>query len=399
MHKQVRQQYNERFSEAQYRELLKSLQANPRGISPEFRVAETPVFIPKELKETLLDACEEIGSIIYEPEFKSLTNSALERGGVQIPNEDDYCPFIQMDFGICKTPEGKLLPQLIEVQGFPSLYFFQNHLAQSYQKHFEIPEGYSHLLGDISSQQYVEILRDIIIGESDTKHVVMLEVEPEKQHTYIDFVFTEAELGIKVLCIGDLIKRDRNLFYMDEAGKEIKIERIYNRVIFDELHRRPDLERSFYFHEEVDVKWVGHPAWFFRISKFILPLINSQYNPPSLFVDQLTEYPEDLDKYVLKPIFSFAGAGVNLNITANDLDKLEDKSNYILQRKVHYDALIPTLDDPAKCEVRMLMLWQKDQERPVVVNNLVRLTKGDMVGSKYNKDRTWVGGSVGFFER
>ncbi len=399
MHSQARQQFNTKFTEEQYQKLLSSLAVNHRSVGPCFRVSETPVFIPRALKETLLEACEEIGSIIFEPDFKARTNGALERGGVFVPNEDDHCPFIQMDFGICKLEDGTLLPQLIEVQGFPSLYCFQDVLAASYQKHFDVPEQFSHLLGGIDSNEYVEMLRSIIVAEANPENVVILEVEPEKQNTLIDFIFTEAKLGITTICISDLIKKDKKLYYKNEEGKDIRIDRIYNRVIFDELHKRDDLERSFYFHEEVEVTWVGHPAWFYRISKYILPLIESKYNPPSLFVDQLEKYPDDLDQYVLKPIFSFAGSGVNLNITAKDLDALEDKSNYILQRKVQYDALIPTLDDPAKCEVRMLLLWPKDLNRPIVVNNLVRLTKGDMVGIKFNKDRTWVGGSVGFFEK
>jgi hypothetical protein len=45
----------------------------------------------------------------------------------------------------------------------------------------------------------------------------------------------------------------------------------------------------------------------------------------------------------------------------------------------------------------MLMLWEKDAPRPVIVNNLARLSKGEMVGVRYNKGKDWVGGSVGFF--
>ena len=100
---------------------------------------------------------------------------------------------------------------------------------------------------------------------------------------------------------------------------------------------------------------------------------------------------------MLKPLYSFAGTGVIIHINRFDLDAIQDPENYILQRKVEYAPVVPTPDVPAKAEVRMMMLWERGAERPYLVNNLVRLSKGQMVGVRYNKDKVWVGGSVGFF--
>src|SRR5690606_9688070 len=125
--------------------------------------------------------------------------------------------------------------------------------------------------------------------------------------------------------------------------------------------QRDDLEREFYFKDDVDVEWVGHPNWFFRISKYILPLFDSKYVPPTFYLDELQQYPEDLENYVLKPLYSFSGTGIQLDITRETLDNIRDMKNYILQKKVEYAPVINTPSEPAKFEIRMMMIWEKDQ--------------------------------------
>jgi hypothetical protein len=254
------------------------------------------------------------------------------------------------------------------------------------------------LFGGLDSAAYTDLFKKIVVGDSNPENVVLLEVEPDKQVTAIDFVATKHKLGIEYLCVTDLKKEGKDVYYI-KNGKKIGVEKIYNRVIFDELIKRDDLKREFYFTQEANIEWIGHPHWFFRISKHTLPLLNNKYVPKSYFLNELKEYPEDLHNYVLKPLYSFAGTGVLININRYDLDAIEDKENYILQRKVEYAPVIPTPNVHSKCEIRMLMLWERGAARPVIVNNLARLSKGEMVGVRYNKDKDWVGGSVGFFEQ
>ncbi|MFT6997100.1 MAG: hypothetical protein ACJAQ4_000850 [Cryomorphaceae bacterium] len=398
MNKEMRSWFNTNFTEAKY-ESFKEYITKEYGHTPAFRLAETPVFFDQSLKDKVLQACEEINKTILQPDFKELTRGAIKHPDLVVPNEDYHTRFIQMDFGICENEEGEIVPQLIEVQGFPSLYFFQDLLYKSYIENYGIPDRYTVHFDGLDSERYMDLLRKEIVGDFDPKRVVLLEVEPQKQATYIDFLGAEAHLGIKVLCISNLIKRDKKLFYLDENGNDVHIQRIYNRVIFDELKQRPDLKREYYFHDEVDVEWVGHPNWFFRISKYTMPLFKSPYVPKCYYLDELEEYPEDLHNYVLKPLYSFAGTGVKLNITATDLDEIVDKENFILQKKVVYAPLIETPTGPAKCELRVMMIWEKDSPNVKLVNNLVRISKGEMVGVRYNKDKDWVGASVGFFPR
>lgn len=395
---EIRAAYNKNFTAEKYEALLESLNKESATGKIGFRVAETPVFIPAALHQKLMEACEEIIDFIVRPDLKAITQRAMDPPQINVPGEDEHTTFMQLDFGISKDENGVLIPRLIEIQGFPTLYFFQSLLFSNYRHFFDIPDQFTSFLNGYNKDSYGDILRQIIVGDTPPQQVILLEIEPEKQATNIDFYATANALGIKVLCLTKLIKKGRELFYLDEAGHEVKIVKIYNRVIFDELNNRPDIQSQFHFTDEIDAEWIGHPSWFSRISKFILPFIKSAYNPECHFLSELDSYPADLENYVLKPIFSFAGAGVNLHINAEILDQVADRHNYILQRKVKYEPVIITPDGPATCEIRMLTLWPKNKPRPIVVNNLIRLSKGEMIGVKFNKDKTWVGGTVGFFE-
>ena len=398
MHKQARQHYNETFTPEKYQAFLQTVDT-AFGEAVTFRVSETPIFVPNALKTRLLKGVDDICAVITNPDFNARSEAALPNH-LRVPGEDAHTMFLQLDFGICRDANGELTPQLIEMQGFPSLYFFQQLLAESYLKHFEIPADFHYLFGGLTPESYIELMREVIVGGSKPENVILLEVEPEKQNTRIDFWGSRKYLGIKVLCLSKLKREGRDLYYIDDNGRRVGVERIYNRIIFDELDKRADLPREWDMTTEVNAEWVGHPNWFFRISKHSLPFIQSDFVPRTLFVDQLSAIPDDLENWVLKPLFSFSGQGVKINITREDVESVDDPSNYILQRKVEYVAGVETLnpEEPSKCEIRMMLLWNKGWDKPRLVNNLVRMSKGEMVGVRYNKGKDWVGASVGFFE-
>ena len=147
------------------------------------------------------------------------------------------------------------------------------------------------------------------------------------------------------------------------------------------------------------MEWVPHPNWFYRISKFTLPFINHPYVPETFFLNEVKQFPGDLENFVLKPLFSFAGQGVIIDVTKEDIDKVKDPENWILQRKVKYADVIKTPNVPAKAEIRIFYFWKDGMERPVAVTNLARFSKGKMIGVRYNMDKDWVGGSVAYFEK
>lgn len=398
MHKEQRQRYNAAFTPEKYEAFLNTMHT-AFGEAVTFRVSETPVFVPEYLKQRLLQGVTDICGVITQPDFAAKSAAAIPPH-LNVPNEDPHTVFLQLDFGICKGADGSLTPQLIEMQGFPSLYFFQHLLAESFRQHFEIPANWSHLFGGINEEQYIQLMREVIVGDSRPENTILLEVEPEKQNTRIDFHGTEKYLGVKALCLSKIKKEGRDLYYIDDNGKKVAIERIYNRIIFDELEKRADLPREWSMLDEVNAQWVGHPNWFFRISKHSLPFMKSDFVPETHFLSELKSVPADLENWVLKPLFSFSGQGVLINVTPQDIANVDDPTNFILQRKVEYVPAVETIDptDPVKCEIRMMIVWKPGWPEPRLVNNLIRLSKGEMVGVRYNKGKDWVGASVGFFE-
>jgi hypothetical protein len=394
----IRTTYNAAFTEEKYQAFLNEIYLETNHKVP-FHIAETPIFVPKSLSDQLFQACDHLVDTICRPDFMALSEETIQPGCF-VPGETAHSTFLVIDFGICKDATGLISPQLIEIQGFPSLYFYQHLCARSYRKHFNIPDNLQHLFSGLTSEGYVGRMRQIIVGNSKPENVVLLEIEPHKQNTQVDFWATERALGIKVKCLTELKTEGRDVFYLDENGRKVAVERIYNRVIFDELQRRTDLKREFFFENEYNIQWVGHPHWFARISKHTLPLFDSEFVPKSTYLSDLDGIPEDLESYVLKPLYSFSGQGVLIHPTAKDIEAIPDadRKNFILQKKVAYAPIIQTLDEPAKAEIRMMLVWEDGAARPEVITNLVRLSKGEMVGVRYNMGKTWVGGSVGFFE-
>ncbi|MVN75456.1 hypothetical protein GO988_03870 [Hymenobacter sp. HMF4947] len=390
-----RQLFNAAFTPTSYQHMLAAIDQELPG-QLDFRVAETPVFVPAALRDKLVRAGQDIIAVLQQPDFKQLTQNAIPPGQ-RVPNEDAHAEFLTFDFAVCRNAAGELEPQLIEMQGFPSLYAFQAYLPGVFAQHYPIADSVSPFLEVANESQYLAELKELIIGNENPENVILLELFPEQQKTRIDFKLSKKYWGIEAVSLPDVRKRGRQLFY-EKDGREIQIKRIYNRIIFDELARYPDLHPEFNLIDDVDVEWVGHPNWFFRISKYTLPLIKSQFAPPSYYLHTLEHYPADLENYVLKPLFSFAGAGVKLHITAAELDALPDKHNYLLQRKVQYEPVVQSPDGLVKCEIRLLYTWQKTAAQPKLLAGLARLSRGEMIGVDFNKNKDWVGGTTPLFE-
>ena len=393
----LRKKFNNNFTEEKYAAFLDDLNSKHTGDIP-FRIAETPVFIPKDFTKKIIDACEAIVDVIVDDNFKKLTAAAIPKGE-EVPNENAHTHFIAFDFGICENAAGELEPQLIEMQGFPTLFGFQVYQPEVLKRHFNIPANFDNYLGGYNKESYIKLLKEIIIGEHNVENVILLEINPHEQKTRIDFYCTQDYLGIPIVSLTDLIQEGRKLYYLKD-GKKVEVKRIYNRVIFDELMQQKDALGNFVdLTQDLDVEWVPHPNWFYRISKFTLPFIKHPYVPETFFLNEVKQLPGDLENFVLKPLFSFAGQGVIIDVTKEDIENVKDPSNWILQRKVKYADVIITPNIPAKAEIRIFYFWKEGEARPVAVNNLARLSKGKMIGVRYNADKDWVGGSVAFFEK
>jgi len=388
---EIRKKFNSDFSEKRYQEFLDDLNSVLK-YPTDFRVCETPLFLSHDLTNELIKACDDIVVQLQNKDFIRKSENAIP-DYLKVPNDFEHPPFLQIDFAISKAGN-KFIPKLIELQAFPSLYGYQVYLNEIIRKHFDIPVGFHNYFNGLNKTTYRNLFTECIVGKHDPENVILLEIDPEKQKTRVDFAATEELTGITTVCLSKIKKYGKRLFYVKD-GKEIEVKRIYNRVIFDELERK-QLDFDFNFKDEIDVEWAGHPNWFFKISKFSLPQLNGNYVPECYFLNELEKYPVNLNDFVLKPLFSFAGLGVEVDITKEKLDAIENKSNYILQQKVEYAPLIETPDGFSKAEIRMMFLWKNKNEKPFLVNNLIRTSKGKMMGVDFNKNKTWIGSSIAY---
>ena len=394
MDPELRSRFNADFTPEKYAALLRCVNETEKWPA-DFRISETPIFLTREFTDEVTRAANAIVDLTRTLEFKRHSQLAIPNG-LEVPNESAHPNFLVIDFGICAESD-RLVPRLIELQAFPSLFGFQLLVLHCLRKAYPaIPRNWTSSFGGIKDHAYVELLRRTIIADANPENVILLEIEPEKQKTRIDFAATETLLDIRSVCLTKIKKRGRQLFY-ERDGNEVRIDRIYNRVIFDELLRRPELGIGFGFHDDLDVTWVGHPNWYFRISKHSLPFLKTEHTSPAFFADEFRGDAR-IGNYVLKPLYSFAGLGVDIEPTREKISRLTNPHEWILQKKVDYAAFVPTVDGPkSKAEIRMMFIWPENGE-PILVNNLVRMSQGKMMGVDFNKDKTWVGSSIALHE-
>jgi len=395
MDPQLRAQFNAEFTPEKYAGLVRCVNETEKWPA-DFRISETPIFLTRDFTDEVTRAANAIVALTRTPDLARHAAPAVPKG-LEVPNESAHPNFLVVDFAICDEGN-RLVPRLIELQAFPSLFGFQLLLLGCVRKAYPaIPRNWTSSFGGIKDEAYLHLLRRTIIADSASENIVLLEIEPEKQKTRIDFAATETLLGIWPVCVTKIKKRGRQLFY-DRDGREVRIERIYNRVIFDELTQRPDLNLPFRFQDDLDVTWVGHPNWYFRISKHSLPFLKTEHTSPAFFAD---EFPvsEKIDNYVLKPLYSFAGHGVEMEPTREKTAALKNPHEWILQRKVDYAAFVPTVGgQKSKAEIRMMFVWPESDRDPTLVNNLVRMSQSKMMGVDFNIDKTWVGASIALHE-
>jgi uncharacterized protein (UPF0248 family) len=389
----LREQYNAQFTEAKYQTFLRALD-DAAGTKIDFRVCETPVFLPSALLQEMQKSAMEIIGQLDTPAYRRESERAVP-AFYRVPHDDPHPLFVQVDFAVTVNENGKLAPKLIELQGFPSLYGFQIVLTQTFQRAFDL-DHLEFLLNGLTAEGYIALFQQALLGKHDPENVILMEIQPETQKTRCDFVCTERFTGVKTVDITAVKKRGKKLFYR-QNGKEIPIHRIYNRLIVDEFIKK-NIACAFDFRDELEVEWAGHPNWYFRMSKFSLPHLRHPAVPRAYFLNELERYPAPLENYVLKPLFSFAGSGVKIEVTPADLDAIPaaERAHYLVQEKIEYGPVIKTPEAASKVEVRLMFLWL---DQPSPVTTLARLSQGKMLGVDFNKNKTWVGASCCLFER
>jgi len=385
-----RQAFNSNFTSEKYERLRREMTSRC-GMEVPFALCETPCFFPAALVERMSeDGKALIRQLVENPEYRARSEASIP-AEFRVPNESPHPMFIQVDFGLVRDSASQLQPKLVELQAFPSLYAYQPVLAQAYIDVFSLDAKLRYFLSGLDSASYQRLLQDAIVAGHDPANVVLMEVHPEEQKTRPDFLLTEKLLGTRTVCITKIRKEGRRLFY-DDGGKRVPIERIYNRTIVDELERE-GVALPFDFRDELDVEWAGHPNWYFRMSKYSIPYLKHPSVPRTWFLDQLPEVPADLENFVLKPLYSFAGLGVVIAPSRKEIEAVPagKRSDYILQERLDFTPVVETPFGLTKVELRIMYVWL-DQLVPVLT--IVRMGRGLMMGVDQNKNMAWVGSSA-----
>ncbi len=387
----LRQPFNDQYSPDKYQRFLGILEQR-FGEPPPFRHSETPCFLP----EALVVKAAQYGREMVEQLLANRTYLDAAESAVpvqlRVPNETPVPLFVQADFGLDENGGWKL----VEIQGFPSLYAYQPVLADAYREAYAIDGSLVSLLGEMTREDYKKALSQAIVGTHDPEQVVLLEVDPARQKTRHDFSATEDLLGVRTVDALKVSRNGKQLSYSCE-GRQIPIRRIYNRVIADELDRR-GLQLPFDWRDDLNVEWAGHPNWFYKLSKFSLPYLDHPAVPRSWFLNEVTQLPADPAHLVLKPLYSFAGAGVIVGPTAEQINAVppSHREKYLLQERVHFVPSIDTPEGPTKLELRVMYVWRDSMEP---LNLVLRMGRGAQMGVDHNKDLGWVGASAAFIQK
>jgi len=385
-----RRDFNSRFTPEKYKQLRQEM-ASRCDMEVPFAVCETPAFFPNQLIQRMgEDGKALIHQLVDNREYLRRSDASIPPE-FRVPNESAHPMFIQVDFGLVRDAAGNLQPKLVELQAFPSLYAFQAVLSQAYIDVFELDPNLKYFLSGMNQDAFYRTMYDAIVAGHDPKNVVLMEVHPEEQKTRPDFRLTEKLLGIHTVDITKIRTHGRQLFH-EVSGKQIPIERIYNRTIVDELERK-GVSLPFDFRDDLDVEWAGHPNWYFRISKYSIPYLKHPTVPRTWFLDQLPEVPDDLENFVLKPLYSFAGLGVVIPPSRADLAAIpeEKRSSYILQERLNFAPVVETPEGATKVELRIMFVWL-DELLPILT--VARMGRGLMMNVDHNKGKSWVGSSA-----
>ncbi len=395
----LRRAFNAAYSEevfARYRSRLE------RAVgSVPFRLAETPAFIPPALRDRLEAHAKSVLARLSDRALIDRMRSAVP-ARYDVPRTDALPSCAQVDFAIVRGEDGELDGRIVELQGFPSLYAFTLEQARAWNEAIHAIPGIARelhpLFGGLTEPRAIELLRATLVAGEDPAHVVLLDLEPGAQKTLPDFVATKALLDVDYVAPEDLVVDGRKLLRRKD-GKLLPVRRIFNRIVFDELDRT-SAKLPFSYTDDLDVSWCPHPNWYWIWSKYSLPQIEHPAIPRARLLSDVKELPPDLSRFVLKPLFSFAGGGVRIDVTREDVERIpaKQRNEWLLQDKIVYarDLVTPEGHGVA-VEVRVMCLRPPDEPALRPAWNLVRLSRGKMHGVDHNRDMTWVGSTVGIW--
>jgi hypothetical protein len=407
----LRSDFNARFRPEAFRDMLHSLDAIART-HIQFPIAETPCFFPQPLLDAMASTGAELTlRLINDPAYMARSLASIPERW-RCADQNAHPHFLTADFGLVRNSDGSLAPRLVEMQAFPSVFGFQFAASEAWRSSFALDPSLRYLFSGLDGAGFWKLLARTIVAGHDPESVVLVDVDPLNQKTLPDFNITADRLGIRIVDIAALEPIEpaagsrgqlRRLAYR-QGSRLIPIRRIYNRAIVDELVRR-QIPLQFDYRESFDVEWAGHPNWYFHVSKFSIPFLDHPTVPPAVFLDEWfrdpgsrERLPADRNQLILKPLFSFAGQGIQFSPSDDQLAGIPpaERPNFLLQERVTF---VPVIDTPfglTQAEIRILYVWpDHGQLTPLIA--LVRLGRGQMMGVDHNRGQSWVGASAAFY--
>jgi hypothetical protein len=208
-----RQLFNEGFTDGFY-DAYKTELCRRLSASFEFRLAETPVFVPEDLRQRLVQSAHEIMTQLCEP-------ARLQRMKRAVPPEWDtpgmesLPSFTQLDFAVVRGKDNALVPRLIELQGFPSLTALQvvqcDVWNESLQRIRGLDMKWSCWFSGLDRSGFLALARRTILGSRDPENVILMDLDPPSQKTFPDFAATKLLFGVDAVCPTKLVREGRRL--------------------------------------------------------------------------------------------------------------------------------------------------------------------------------------------
>jgi hypothetical protein len=349
--------------------------ADVAGEELTFSLSMSPVFIPPDLARQVCEAVSAFFARIRRDDYLREAAAWVPeryRGG----GEPAAIPELsQFDFALGVDAGGAIVPRLLECQGFSSLMGVVPWYGQLLCD--EMVDGCTPFLSYGSWEEYLEHLRAVLGGS------VLVDVDTPRQRLRTDFWVLHHFAGIEVADLDwDTVRS------LDGSGR-----RVYSRVVPVEAERTGN-DEVFQAFCRPPRDWVLHPDWFFMLGKRSLPRLRevSDLVPVTAVLTPATsrEWAGRTD-FVLKPTNDFAGHGVILEPSLEDLEAaLRSGEPHVVQERVELAPVVQPPDGPALfCDLRVLCL----EDRPAAF--FCRLARDRMCNLAHNQSFPWCGVTVG----
>lgn len=338
--------------------------------------------LPIELQNQLVDASLALVRQAMQPQVLKACR-ALAPTDLLLGNAPAHNEFFTVDFALV-ADAGKLQPRLIELQAFPSFYAYAlwreqlcealTPAIQSTQLSKPLPPPSALLSLQQRWQQFAALFHQT---PHEAGVVIMLDITPATQPSGFCFELMATHFGVIPVALSQLYRRGRQLYFQHSAGEQL-VRVIYNRLIIDEPALAIQCRSLF---DDAQVRWIGHPDWFYLLGKQLLPLLQHPLVPPSRFVD-LPGAPI-ADDEVIKPLFGYGGVQVLLNPTAQQLDALP-AGRYLAQQRQHYQPCVAVPRQPTLyCEMRLLCIWPAADAGPQVTALVARTSDNPLINNRF----------------